>query len=118
MTLSGRDEELKIVHAQLSSSEISCVQAEREHDSLLAEMQFEIEEKDGGEVQKTLGEKWKCPITGERLGFGSKAVYVVPCGHAFAGSVVKEVGESTCLTVCICCVDHFKTRRLICYQCN
>jgi hypothetical protein len=84
----------------------------------VVEVKFEIEEKDGGEVQKTLGEKWKCPITGERLGFGSKAVYVVPCGHAFAGSVVKEVGESTCLTVCICCVDHFKTRRLICYQCN
>ncbi|CAN9096621.1 unnamed protein product [Alternaria sp. RS040] len=64
----------------------------------VVEVKLEIEEKDGGEVQKSLGEKWKCPITGERLGFGSKAVYVVPCGHAFAGSVVKEVGESTCLT--------------------
>jgi hypothetical protein len=57
--------------------------------------------KDVVEVQKTLGEKWKCPITGERLGLGSKAVYIVPCGHAFAGSVVKEVAENVCLTVCI-----------------
>ncbi|KAI4692935.1 uncharacterized protein J4E88_001305 [Alternaria novae-zelandiae] len=64
----------------------------------VVEVKFEIEEKDGGEVQKTLGEKWKCPITGERLGPGSKAVYVVPCGHAFAGSVVKEVAERACLT--------------------
>jgi len=65
----------------------------------VVEVKFEIEEKDGGEVQKTLGEKWRCPITGERLGPGSKAVYVVPCGHAFAGSVVKEVAERACLTV-------------------
>ncbi|CAG5146206.1 uncharacterized protein ALTATR162_LOCUS1839 [Alternaria atra] len=64
----------------------------------LVEVKFEIEEKDGGEVQKNLGEKWKCPITGERLGFGSKAVYIVPCGHAFAGSVVKEVAGSACWT--------------------
>ncbi|KAG9192043.1 hypothetical protein G6011_10777 [Alternaria panax] len=63
----------------------------------VVEVKFEIEEKDGGEVQKTLGEKWKCPITGERLGLGSKAVYIVPCGHAFAGSVVKEVAGSACL---------------------
>lgn len=45
------------------------------------------------------GEKWVCPITGTRLGPGAKAVYIVPCGHAFAGSVVKEVAESVCLTV-------------------
>jgi hypothetical protein len=27
-------------------------------------------------------------------------VYIVPCGHAFAGSVVKEVAGSACLQVC------------------
>ena len=46
MLLSGRDEELKIVHARLSASEISRVKAERERDSLLVEMQAIIEEKD------------------------------------------------------------------------
>ena len=44
--LSGRDEELKIIHAPLATSEISRVQAERERDSLLVEMQTVIEEKD------------------------------------------------------------------------
>jgi hypothetical protein len=43
--------------------------------------------------------KWVCPITGRELGPGAKAVYLVPCGHAFAGSVVKEVAGSACLTV-------------------
>ncbi|KAF1836218.1 DUF602-domain-containing protein [Decorospora gaudefroyi] len=51
------------------------------------------------ETEDEKGEgKWVCPITGTRLGPGSKAVYVVPCGHAFAGSVVKEVAENVCLT--------------------
>ena len=36
--LSSRDEELNIVHARLSASEISRVKAERERDSLLMEM--------------------------------------------------------------------------------
>jgi hypothetical protein len=84
----------------------------------VVEVKFEIEERDGGEVQKTLGEKWKCPITGERLGFGSKAVYIVPCGHAFAGSVVKEVAGSACWTVCSGWIYILVARRLTCYQCN
>jgi hypothetical protein len=58
-------------------------------------VKFEIEKGDDGER----GEKWVCPITGLRLGPGSKGVYLVPCGHAFAGSVVKEVAGSACLTV-------------------
>lgn len=44
-------------------------------------------------------ETWMCPITGRELGPGAKAVYIVPCGHAFAGSVVKEVAGSVCLQV-------------------
>ncbi|KAK3705348.1 Replication termination factor 2 [Vermiconidia calcicola] len=38
-------------------------------------------------------ETWECPITGDRLGPGSKAVYLVPCGHAFSGSAIKEVSD-------------------------
>ncbi len=49
--------------------------------------------------QEQGGGKWVCPITGTVLGPNAKAVYVVPCGHAFAGSVVKEVAGSACLTV-------------------
>jgi hypothetical protein len=63
----------------------------------VVEVKFEIE--DAGEKER--GEKWVCPITGTRLGPGAKAVYLVPCGHAFAGSVVKEVAGSACLTVCL-----------------
>ncbi|KAK5169444.1 Replication termination factor 2 [Saxophila tyrrhenica] len=43
-------------------------------------------------------ENWKCPVTGDRLGPGSKAVYLVPCGHAFSGSAIKEVSGERCIT--------------------
>ncbi|OJD33157.1 uncharacterized protein BKCO1_3300086 [Diplodia corticola] len=66
----------------------------------------EGEERSEGEGEKVAakeeaggGEVWVCPITRERLGPGSKAVYLVPCGHAFKGEVIKEAGgESVCLT--------------------
>ena len=48
---------------------------------------------EGGDEHNT----WKCPITGDRLGPGSKAVYIVPCGHAFSGAI-KELSERTCPT--------------------
>ena len=41
---------------------------------------------------------WKCPVTGDRLGPGSKAVYLVPCGHAFSGTAIKEVSGERCVT--------------------
>jgi hypothetical protein len=65
----------------------------------VVEVKFEI-----GAVEAKEGsgrsENWVCPITGRELGPGAKAVYIVPCGHAFAGSVVKEVAGSVCLQVC------------------
>jgi len=42
-------------------------------------------------------EVWKCPITSDILGPGSKAAYLVPCGHAFSGSAIKEVSGEKCL---------------------
>lgn len=64
----------------------------------VVEVKFEVGEgeREGGGK----GEKWVCPITGRELGPGAKAVYIVPCGHAFAGSVVREVRGGACLTVC------------------
>jgi hypothetical protein len=64
----------------------------------VVEIKFEI--GDGERELGGRGEKWVCPITGRELGLGAKAVYIVPCGHAFAGSVVKEVAGSACLQVC------------------
>jgi hypothetical protein len=63
----------------------------------VVEVKFEL-----GEGERELGgrgEKWVCPITGRELGVGAKAVYLVPCGHAFAGSVVKEIKGGGCLQV-------------------
>lgn len=48
---------------------------------------------DGGETNDT----WKCPITGDKLGPGSKAVYIIPCGHAFSGAI-GELSEKKCPT--------------------
>ncbi|KAF3903238.1 hypothetical protein ABW20_dc0105219 [Dactylellina cionopaga] len=42
-------------------------------------------------------EVWVCPITRKELGPGAHAVYLVPCGHAFAEAAVKEIKEETCL---------------------
>ncbi|GAB7366419.1 hypothetical protein MBLNU230_g8216t1 [Neophaeotheca triangularis] len=47
------------------------------------------------------GTAWRCPVSAERLGAeGVKAVYVVPCGHAFAASVLKEVETDGRCLVC------------------
>lgn len=51
--------------------------------------------------------KWVCPVTQVEMGPGAKGVYVVPCGHAFAGSVVREVGGTSCVEVCLCAVVRF-----------
>ncbi|KAJ4349965.1 Replication termination factor 2 [Didymosphaeria variabile] len=54
----------------------------------VVEVKFEVDgEEDKGAGRK---EKWVCPVTKERMGPQAKAVYVVPCGHAFAGSVCNE----------------------------
>lgn len=82
----------------------------------VVEVKFEV-----GEGERELGgrgEKWVCPITGKELGLGAKAVYIVPCGHAFAGSVVREVAGSACLTVCTKQLKFGWAARLIWRQCN
>jgi hypothetical protein len=63
----------------------------------VVEVKFEVGE--GARELGGRGEKWVCPITGKELGPGAKGVYIVPCGHAFAGTVVKEVAGSACLQV-------------------
>ncbi|EWC46401.1 hypothetical protein DRE_04344 [Drechslerella stenobrocha 248] len=42
-------------------------------------------------------EVWVCPITQKELGPGAHAVYLVPCGHAFAEAAVREIKEDACL---------------------
>ncbi|KAK0355850.1 Replication termination factor 2 [Friedmanniomyces endolithicus] len=43
-------------------------------------------------------EVWRCPVTGDELGPGARAVYLVPCGHAFSGTAIKEVSGEKCLS--------------------
>ena len=68
----------------------------------IVEVKFQVEEpedrqKSGKASPRTL--KWVCPITNKELGPGVKAVYIVPCGHAFLESAVKEMPGETCLQV-------------------
>jgi hypothetical protein len=44
-------------------------------------------------------EKWVCPVARKELGPGVKAVYLVPCGHAFSDAAVKEISAEACLQV-------------------
>ena len=45
-------------------------------------------------------QRWVCPVTGKALGPGARAVYLVPCGHAFGEAVFKEMSGDVCLLVC------------------
>lgn len=68
----------------------------------------EVEGKSGDDDQDGEGmSRWVCPISGKRLGPTVKAVYVVPCGHAFSEEGLRigssgetgtgEIGEKRCL---------------------
>lgn len=67
----------------------------------LVEVKFEVEEEDElNETGASTTLKWVCPITKKRLGPRVKAIYLVPCGHAFLESAIKEVPGENCLQVC------------------
>lgn len=41
--------------------------------------------------------RWTCPVTNKVFGPGTKAIYLVPCGHAFAESLISTVPGEKCL---------------------
>lgn len=47
--------------------------------------------QDGSKEQKKL-----CPITSKELGPTTRAVYLVPCGHAFSEAAIRELAGETC----------------------
>ncbi|KAG8626417.1 hypothetical protein KVT40_005362 [Elsinoe batatas] len=59
----------------------------------VVELQLNVAEQDKDEKNET----WICPVTSDKLGPGSKAVYLVPCGHVFAGVAIKEVAGDKCV---------------------
>lgn len=72
----------------------------------VVEIKFEVDEvatealKANGRAPNVRTEVFVCPITREELGPKTKAVYLVPCGHAFSATAVKEVSGEQCLQVC------------------
>ena len=58
----------------------------------IIEIRFEVEHD-----EKTNTDKWICPVTGKELGAAVKAVYLVPCGHAFSSEAIKEMKSNECV---------------------
>ena len=66
----------------------------------VVEVVFEsLQEDSKADAENARAEKWVCSVSRKELGPGAKAVYLVPCGHAFAESAVKELGGAQCLVV-------------------
>jgi len=70
----------------------------------VVEVKFQIEKDTAGKGGKRI-----CPITSKELGAHTKAVYLVPCGHAFSESAIKEVAEDSCLQ----CNEPYKQEDII-----
>jgi hypothetical protein len=58
----------------------------------VVEVLFEVDAEHKGP-----GERWMCPVTSKELGPAVKAVYLVPCGHAFSQEAIKEMKSEQCL---------------------
>ena len=72
----------------------------------VVEVQFKVEagSKEGKNGRGGLKrDQWLCPVTEKALGPAVKAVYLVPCGHAFSEAGLKEVLSQTCLQVSLPC---------------
>lgn len=39
---------------------------------------------------------WACPVTLKELGASTRSVYLVPCGHVFAETAIKQIHEEVC----------------------
>ena len=57
----------------------------------VVEVQFEVELD-----EQTKTERWICPITSKELGPSVKAVYLVPCGHAFSQEAITQIQAEQC----------------------
>ncbi|KAI4249212.1 MAG: hypothetical protein L6R40_000670 [Gallowayella cf. fulva] len=63
----------------------------------VVEVRFKIEDGEESGERTSSEVRMMCPVTGKRLGPGVKAVYLVPCGHAFAETAVREMPGEQCL---------------------
>ncbi|KAF2841119.1 DUF602-domain-containing protein [Patellaria atrata CBS 101060] len=63
----------------------------------VVQVKFEVSPDEDVKNGLSTAGKFICPITKKTLGPGSKTVYLVPCGHAFSASVIKEIAGEKCL---------------------
>ena len=75
----------------------------------VVEVRFQTEGEGGSQ-------RWICPVTGKVLGPGTRAAYLVPCGHAFVESLFKEMPGNVCLQVCSVYRASTYTRMLMTYS--
>lgn len=62
----------------------------------VVEVKFEVD-GDADAEEKRERACWICPITRKAFGSTVRAVYLVPCGHAFSEEAVREAGADRCL---------------------
>lgn len=71
----------------------------------VVEVQFEVEQDETSKETR-----WICPITSKQLGPSVKAVYVVPCGHAFSQEAIKEMKSDG---KCVQCGTGYEERDIV-----
>jgi hypothetical protein len=71
----------------------------------VVEVLFETEQ-----VEKDKSMRWICPVTSKELGPTVKAVYLVPCGHAFSQEAIKEMRSEG---KCVQCATPYEERDVI-----
>jgi hypothetical protein len=68
----------------------------------VVEVKFELDKEEGkprNEIDGRKKECWICPVTDKTFGPNVKAVYLVPCGHAFSEEAIREMKGEKCLQV-------------------
>ena len=60
--------------------------------------------------EKNRTDRWICPITSKELGPNVKAVYLVPCGHAFSQEAIKEMKSEG---KCVQCATPYEDRDVV-----
>ncbi|KAL8982086.1 MAG: hypothetical protein Q9205_003296 [Flavoplaca limonia] len=75
----------------------------------VVEVRFSIDKEEEDGNTKSSEVRMICPVTGKRLGPGVKAVYLVPCGHVFAETAVREMPGEQCLE----CNEHYSSNNII-----
>ncbi|EXJ80704.1 hypothetical protein A1O3_06988 [Capronia epimyces CBS 606.96] len=60
--------------------------------------------------EKANASKWICPITSKELGPNTKAVYLVPCGHAFSQEAINAMKSDS---KCAQCATPYEERDIV-----